>query len=747
MRCVIPLNRNWKYTPSFNESYITERDCSGWINIELPHTNHELPLTYFDEKSYQFISTYSRIIALNELDSNKLNIIHFEGVMTAAKVYVNGHFVSEHKGGYTGFDVALNSYMKFDGFDEITVVVDSTERPDIPPFGAQVDYLTYGGIYREVQLRQVDPVYIDNVFAKPTDCLKEKKQLNVDVYLKNTSRSTNVETVKVSLFSGVELVTEELWNGSLSGDTEQMISVAFMELEEIELWELHNPNLYTVLVEVNKDQDSRRIGFREAVFTTEGFFLNGQLLNIRGLNRHQSFPYVGYAMPERVQKQDADILKNELGLNLVRTSHYPQSRHFLDRCDEIGLLVFEEIPGWQHIGDKVWQNLAIEHVREMIKRDWNHPSIVVWGVRVNESADNHEFYKETNAVAKKLDPTRQTTGVRCIEGSELLEDVYGMNDFALDGVNQVKLGQRIALRGQQDVTKLEYKVPYLVTEYNGHMFPTKKTDCEEHQQEHALRHLLVIDAGCADKEVAGTIGWCAFDYNTHKDFGAGDRICHHGVMDMFRLPKFAASAYHSQKSVDDEPVLFPMTLWTRGERAEGMEISPMLVATNCDKVELFIDDQLYGSYLPSRSHFKGLEFPPVVIPHIRGEWGMSWKKGDFVGFSNGREVIRKSFTEAPQLTTFTAIADSETLLAEADSWDATRIVLSAQDQCGNPLVYHNTIVNIEIDGAIELIGPKQIVLPGGTGALWVRSAGKIGTGLVSFKTSEGHQQSIVLSVQ
>ena len=151
------------------------------------------------------------------------------------------------------------------------------------------------------------------------------------------------------------------------------------------------------------DEDTRRIGFREAMFTDHGFSLNGKIIKLRGLDRHQTFPFVGQAMPARVQRQDADILRKHLHCNIVRTSHYPQSRHFLDRCDEIGLLVLEEIPGWQHIGDEEWKQLAIDNVGRMIRRDWNHPSIILWGVRINESRDDHDFYTRTNALAHALD--------------------------------------------------------------------------------------------------------------------------------------------------------------------------------------------------------------------------------------------------------------------------------------------------------------------------------------------------------
>ena len=746
MRTVTPLNNQWFYLPEHKAEFLKNSVTEEWLEVCLPHTNHELPLTYFDEKDFQFVSTYKRTLDLSNASRDQQAYLHFEGVMTACEVYVNGQYMGGHRGGYTGFEVLLNPALRYDGTDEVTVVVDSTERADIPPFGGQIDYLTYGGIYREVQLYLVDEVHIDNIFAKPQNCLAEKKALSVDVTISNDNGRAGFTDVAVSLLDGDTVVAQKEEKCQLTGAGEDVFSFDFEELENIQLWDLDTPKLYTVEVKTESDTSTRRMGFRECEFTTEGFFLNGKRIQIVGLNRHQSFPYVGYAMPERVQRQDADILKDELGLNLARTSHYPQSRHFLDRCDEIGLLVFTEIPGWQHIGDKEWQGVAVDNVREMIKRDCNHPSVILWGVRINESADDHDFYAETNAVAREMDPTRQTGGVRCFEGSEMLEDVYTMNDFALDGVRMTTLGDRIALRGQQDVTKLEHKVPYMVTEYNGHMFPTKKTDPEEHQQEHAQRHLMVVDAGHADREISGTIGWCAFDYNTHKDFGSGDRICHHGVMDMFRLPKFAAYAYRSQKSPEVEPVLKPATFWTRGDRPDGMEVSPMLVMTNCDKVEVTIGDTLYGTFLPSRAHFKGLEYPPVVIPKIEGEWGMSWADAEFIGYHKGKEVIRKPFAADPVFSELAVEADSCELRL-GDTWDCTRVVVSSLDQTGNPLMFHDTIVNIEVSGAAELIGPKAIVLKGGNSAFWIRTTGETGTAQVVVSSMDGKKQVVEIQVQ
>ena len=250
------------------------------------------------------------------------------------------------------------------------------------------------------------------------------------------------------------------------------VQVALPDLGSIDLWSLKTPKLYTVVCKLGADEYSTRLGFREARFTPQGFQLNGEHIKLRGLNRHQTFPYVGGAMPARAQRRDAQILKHELKLNLVRTSHYPQSRHFLDACDELGLLVLEEIPGWQHIGENAWQDLAVDNVGRMIRRDWNHPSIILWGVRINESQDNHDFYVRTNKLAHELDPSRQTGGIRYLYNSELLEDVFTMNDFGFP------------LRPPNHPL-------YLNTEFVGHMFSTKRFDQVERVAEHAMKHARI----------------------------------------------------------------------------------------------------------------------------------------------------------------------------------------------------------------------------------------------------------------
>ena len=232
----------------------------------------------------------------------------------------------------------------------------------------------------------------------------------------------------------------------------------------VRLWDIVSPRLYRleyILIFDDEviDNYSLRIGFRKAEFKAEGFFLNGRKIVLRGLNRHQTYPYIGYAAPASLQKLDADILRKELALNAVRTSHYPQSQHFIDRCDELDLLVFTEIPGWQHIGDEKWKETAVNNVKEMVRQYRNHPSVILWGVRINESVDDDELYERTNGVARALDPTRATGGVRYLKKSSFLEDVYTYNDFLHNGTNA-------GCEKKADVTP-DMDRAYLVSEYNG----------------------------------------------------------------------------------------------------------------------------------------------------------------------------------------------------------------------------------------------------------------------------------------
>jgi beta-galactosidase len=733
-RMTLSMNRRWKFRPSrIDGAESPEFDDSQFARVVVPHTNVSLPWHSFDDKRYEFISTYRRRFRLPPSARGKRVFADFEGVMTASKVWINGVSCGEYKGGFTPFSFELTQHLRWDKDNVLVVQVDSTERSDIPPFGYEIDYMTFGGIYREVALRIVSESYIDNVFARPRDVLSQSPSLEVDCFIVRPTVSPNHLSLEIELRDGersVARIARDLDHPHEPTATDSPANVAttapvhatqetrddparhtvtLENLHGVTLWDLDHPHLYTVHVRLFRsgqliDEDMRRVGFREAVFTDRGFSLNGKIVKLRGLDRHQTFPFVGQAMPARVQRQDAKILRTGLHCNIVRTSHYPQSRHFLDCCDEIGLLVLEEIPGWQHIGNEDWKLAAIDNVGRMIRRDWNHPSIILWGVRINESKDDHDFYLRTNDLAHRLDDTRQTGGIRNFQASEFLEDVFTVNDFGFP------------LRPPNHPR-------YLNTEFVGHTFPTKTTDDNERQREHTLRHARIHNQIASDPQYAGGIGWCAFDYNTHADFGAGDRICYHGVTDIFREPKAAAGFYKSQCDPAVEVVLEPAFHWSRGDEAIGF--TKAVFCSNCEELKVFSraaranvqEWVLLAQLTPDRTEFEHLTYPPFVLDLNKFRAG--WGDLRIDGYIRGEKVISKSLSGAGVDSKFLLLPDDLALIA--DGSDATRVVLRVTDEYGAVRPLANDPILLSLTGPADLIGDNPFALVGGTGAIWIRS--------------------------
>ncbi len=727
-RQIYPINRGWRYSRTFSEAATAlDFDDAGFEQVVLPHSNLPLPWHGFNEQDYCFTSLYRRELKLPADLSGKRVFLDFDGAMIASTVYMNGKRLGEYKGGYTPFSFEITHQIDPAGKNVLAVALDSSERKDIPPFGNEVDYLTFGGIYREVFVRVVPQLALENVYAQTTDVLtapvvqvhlhlnraatSKPRKLSAHVELRDGERlvAQTQEPLAIPPVTPVTLASDAgQARGALpyAETDEPAHTVVLGNLKGIQLWNLRQPKLYTVHVTlledgVPVDEMTRRIGFREATFTDHGFSLNGEIVKLHGLDRHQTFPWVGQAMPARVQRRDAYILRHDMHCNIVRTSHYPQSSHFLDACDELGLLVLEEIPGWQHIGNAAWKDIAVDNVRRMITRDWNHPSVVLWGVRINESHDDHDFYLRTNALAHALDSGRQTGGIRANYNSELLEDVFTWNDFGwpLKAPNHPR---------------------YINTEFVGHTFPTKTIDSKEHLQEHFVRHARVHDTLASNPQYAGGIGWCAFDYTTHDNFGSGDRICYHGVMDIFRTPKPAAYFYKSMCDPAEEIVLEPVFHWARNDEQTGF--TDGMFASNCDHLKLFIKRKGVWEPLaegdPDRKQFPHLTYGPFTI--AMGEHLRDWGDLRIDGFLKGKQVISRTLSGSGVDHAFRLVPDDTSLVA--DGADSTRIVLRSEDEYGNIRPFAADAITFELTGPARLIGDNPFGLIGGTGAVWVRAS-------------------------
>lgn len=750
----IAFNNDWLFTENFDAGF------DEAVSVRLPHTAKEIPYNYINCRDYQMVCGYRKIFTAPGDWQGKKLILRFDGAAHEATVFCNGERVGYHACGYTAFCVDITDLVRLGGENVIDVRLDTRESLNIPPFGFVIDYLCYGGLYREVTLEVKEPEYIKEVLIE----------------------NTGLREIRVRIASECGSLVTDIVDNSGAVISSAVGKAFELNVPEAELWSVDSPALYTARVRAMRggecvDEKRLRFGFRTVKFKSDGFYLNGERLKIRGLNRHQSYAYVGYAMPRSVQELDAEILKNELGVNAVRTSHYPQSQHFISRCDELGLLVFTEIPGWQHIGDEDWKRQAVKNTDEMIRQYMHHPSIMLWGVRINESQDCDELYRRTNAVAHTLDSGRQTSGVRYIEKSRLLEDVYAYNDFS-------HCGDNAGLKPKKSVTAKKHN-GYLVSECNGHMFPTKVFDDERHRLDHALRHAKVLDAMYADDDISGIFPWCMFDYNTHQDFGSGDGICYHGVMDMFRNPKLASAVYASQS--EDKPCCVVSSSMDIGEHPAG-DIGRVYVFTNADCVRLYKDGVFVREFAPSREEYPALPHPPVIIDDFIGEllitqegfdektaaavkecllavakfgpsslppkilakfarlmllkgfkfsdgvelygkyignWGGEATKWRFDAVKGGKLIC--SVTRSPGQRVHLEVSTSKTKLCEGDTYDAAAVRIRAVDEHGNLAPYWQEPVILKCSGPIMLIGPEIISLKGGSGGCYVKTCGSSGS--------------------
>ena len=794
MRQKFFLNEGWKYTADYEDRMLfPEYDDSAFETVRIPHTVKETAFNYFDESEYQKLVLYRKHIDVPAEWEGKCIKLTFDGAAHYADIYINGDRAGRHHCGYTAYTIDISSLLKYGQENLISVKLDSHEDLDQPPFGHVIDYMTYGGIYRSVYIDVYDGIHMEQLFAYT---VKDDAGLRLH-------SSAFVDGDPGAPILVKQFISEhgEDGKGRLIGEYEPEEKCFALSMEfdpgEIKLWYPESPVLYDLRTEIvdkkskkTLDEQTIVIGVRTAEFKTDGFYLNGEKYLIRGLNRHQSYPYVGYAMPDSLQKEDARILKEELGVNAVRTSHYPQSQSFISQCDKLGLLVFTEIPGWQHIGGEEWKEQAIANVRDMVLQYRNHPSIILWGVRINESQDDHDFYLRTNECARNLDPSRQTGGVRYLKKSELLEDVYTFNDFSHTG------GKTDGCQSKKSVTSDPDK-PYLVTEYGGHIYPTKSFDDEWHRAEHSLRHAKVIDDVAGNQDIAGSFGWCMFDYNTHKDFGSGDRICYHGVTDMFRNPKLAAYVYAAQSTA--RPILEISSTMDIGEHPES-RIGESWIYTNAESVKMYKNDILVKEYFPSDSPYRNLPHGPILIDDYVGDairkgedfipaqaedvkfllnqyalYGMDnlgpkakavaakcltvyrmtmddayMLYGKYVGnWGNDSVVYRfdayiggklvKSVVKE-EVRSVTIVAECFTSeLEERDTYDATAVRIKAVDQNGNLLPYFGEPVLLKTEGPVKVIGPSAISLKGGLGGTYLKTIGEAGEAslhIVSMQAGE-----------
>jgi len=387
-------------------------------------------------------------------------------------------------------------------------------------------------------------------------------------------------------------------------------------------------------------------------------------------------------------------------------------------------MVWEEMPGWHFIGRDAWQDLAVDNVKCMIRRDRNRPSVILWGVRINESQSIPEFYKRTTAAAKELDDSRPASGAMDSYGlKNWAEDVYAFNDYQHDEKTG-KLSLREPLPG----------VPFILTEAVGQIVgPGLGTGHKYRrggdvtvQERQALYHAQVHEEAGKNPRFGGVVAWCAFDYASGDN--AYNNIKCPGVADIFRIPKLGATFYQAQVSPEVRPVIEPNFYWDFGAQTEKGPGKNVAIFSNCERLDIFVGDKKITSALPDRANFAHLKYPPffcdleMELPKPKKGEKAIYPELRIDGYVGNDMVLSRTFSSDVGKDSFSLLADDDTLVA--DGADATRLVFRVLDQYGAPRAFANGAVSLEISGPGVIVGDNPFTLlndSGGVGAVWIKT--------------------------
>lgn len=726
-RIVTELDTGWLYKADHDPGYSSATaNESSFKRVCVPHPNAITKHAYQSQEGFWFISWYRRHFTPPAEYAGKRFYLEFEAVSIHAIVFVNGEQAGEHSGAYTPFTVDITDKVNVGEDNVIAVYVDARPQTDVPPEGSTIDFMIFGGIVRPVNLIVTDPVHVAWVFVStdnPTKNAPSSPSVHAVTRIVNSGGAAKNCTVVTSIVDSDNSVVAD------ASDDVEIPAGGSREVEQTtgaianpRLWDIHNPNLYYVYTQVKEgetviDDYWSRTGLRSLTMDKNDgkVYLNGKPIKLFGLNRHETFPYIGRAASRRLQRRDAEILKYELGCNMVRTSHYPQAPDFFDRCDEVGLLVLEEVPGWMHIGGSSWRNLQKKVLEDMIIRDRNHPCIMTFGVRINESPDDNGFYQEMNDIARDLDPTRLTCGVRrgnSDPATSFLEDIWTQNFV--------------------NPSSRAPNMPVITTEYCGHNLNPQSHSWDSDRiqisqiTDGTYGHAKGHDASFRYGNWGGLLGWCAFDYASgHNNATAVEDMRYmspHGVSDMFRLPKLAAWFYQSQRDPGHYgPMVHICNFWKSSSPTD------VLVVSNCEQVELFKDGTSLGKKNSGNLY--------TNLPHPLFSWNTSFSSGELkaVGYIGGTEASTHTVHTPGQPAEVTIVPDTSTLFTGGDM---TQVVVSLVDSYGQVLRDRGDAVTLSAEGAGDFMGEERVDLEGGQMAFYVKTRGSE-TGTITCNASVG----------
>lgn len=738
-REVYSMNPAWRFHKGAMEGAETkEFNDKDWTVVSLPDGIEYLPTEASGCINYQGEVWYRKHFTPDAVLKGKKLFLHFEAIMGKSKVFVNGKLLTEHFGGYLPVIADVTDVLDWNGDNVIAVWADNSDDPSYPPGKAQdvLDYTYFGGIYRDCWLIAhnnvfiTDPNYENEVaggglfvaFGKVSDALAE---VQLKIHVRNATKNPFSGQVEYMLLQpdGTEVVR---LSDKIQVKAGRATTVSDrMPVKQPMLWTPSTPTLYNLLVRVLDKEGNvidgyrRRIGIRSIEFKgKDGFYLNGRPYGkpLIGANRHQDFAVVGNAVANSIHWRDAKKLK-DVGMEIIRNAHCPQDPAFMDACDELGLFVIVNTPGWQFWNDAPeFAQRVYSDIRNVVRRDRNHPSVWLWEPILNETWYPADFAKNTRDIVDAEYPYPY-----CYSGSD--SEARGHENFPVYFAHPANMQDASK---EIDPTKTYFTREWgdNVDDWSSHNSPSRvarnwgEQPMRVQAQHYACPYYPVTSYDVLYKQSPQHVGgclWHSFDHQRgyHPDPFYG------GLMDVFRQPKYSYYMFMAQRPAvknDRNAGSGPMVYIAHEMTPfSGKDVT---VYSNCDEVRLTFNKGGKTYTYKKDKNRPGMPSPVITFPDVYDfmvdkAFSRTQKQDDVYllaeGLIDGKVVATHKVVPARRPEKILLWMDNEGTDLKADGSDFVTVVAAVADKNGNIKRLNNYNIRFSIEGEGRLLGGPGVL--------------------------------------
>lgn len=771
-RDVYSMNPGWRfYKGDIPEAFKKEFDDGNWQMVSLPNGIETLPVEASGCINYQGIVWYRKHFEVLPDMKNKKIFLHFEAIMGKSKIWINGQLVKEHFGGYLPIIIDATSYLTVDDENVIAVTADNRDDADYPPGKPQdmLDFAYFGGIYRDCWLITHNSVFITDsnfenhvagggTFVSFDKVSEQKANVNITSQIKNETDSVFQGKVVYELFDiNKNKIAIEEAVVQMGKNKDYVASIGFV-VKSPHLWSPESPYLYDLHVTVADksgevvDGYRKRIGIRSIEFKgKDGFWLNGKPYGkpLIGGNRHQDFAVIGNALSNNLHWRDALKLRRA-GMKVIRNAHYPQDPAFMDACDELGLFVIVTTPGWQFWNEKPsFEQCVYNDIRNMVRRDRNHPSVWLWEPILNETWYPDYFAKRVREIVDEEYPYPY-----CYSACDL--QAKGSEHFPILYMHPRNGDQdKIERAANYDENKTYFTREWgdNVDDWNSHNSPSRanrqwgEVPMLIQAQHYAHPNYSYTCYETLFKQTPQHVGGCLWHPFDHQRGYHPDPF-YGGIMDAFRQPKLSYYMFAAQRSPNEKSNLYnSKPIVYIANAMTPFSPKDVTVYSNCDEVHLTVSKNENPIVYKKEKRKNGMPSPIITfegafdVMHDKKLSREKCQQDSYLlaeGYISGKKVAEHKVYPARRASKLLLWCDDEKIPLQANGNDLVTIIAAVADDNGNIKRLNNSYIHFTVEGEGELVDNSAKMLNPvpvywGTAPILLRSTTK--SGKIKIKAS------------